>query len=119
MVAPAIPEYVSASFQHSRIRVLPSSQLSFAWSTSPELIKAFCVSLVSGLNCEIPQFFSIDVRKMLTKLLVPRIIEDEGILATIEARTEALQTLRELGPPDLINLVKQSTKAGGRQVCTL
>jgi hypothetical protein len=45
-----------------------------------------------------------------------RIIEDEGIYTAIEARTEALQTLRELGPPDLVNLIKQSTKVAGRQV---
>lgn len=34
----------------------------------------------------------------------------------IDARTEALQTLRELGPPDLVHLVKQSAKAALRPV---
>ena len=45
-----------------------------------------------------------------------RIIEEE-IESAIESRNEALQTLRELGPPDLVHLVKQSVKSGGRQVC--
>ncbi|KAL9108277.1 MAG: hypothetical protein Q9227_006874 [Pyrenula ochraceoflavens] len=46
---------------------------------------------------------------------IPEIVEDEDIFAAIDARTEALQGLRELGPPDLVHLVKQSTKAGSRQ----
>ncbi len=44
-----------------------------------------------------------------------RIVEDE-IESAIESRTEALNALRELGPPDLVHLVKQSVKSGGRQV---
>ena len=44
-----------------------------------------------------------------------RIIEDE-IESAIESRNDALQALRELGPPDLVHLVKQSVKSGGRQV---
>ena len=43
-----------------------------------------------------------------------RIVEEE-IESAIESRNEALQTIRELGPPDLVHLVKQ-TKSGGRQV---
>ena len=34
---------------------------------------------------------------------------------SIDARTEALQGLRELGPPDLVHLVKQTLKTGGKQ----
>lgn len=44
-----------------------------------------------------------------------RIIEDE-IESAIDSRNESLQALRELGPPDLVHLVKQSVKSGGRQV---
>jgi Chs5-Arf1p-binding protein BUD7/BCH1 len=44
-----------------------------------------------------------------------RIIEDDDIYVSIEARTEALQNLRELGPPDLVHLVKQASRAGGKQ----
>ncbi|KAL9130308.1 MAG: hypothetical protein Q9217_001483 [Psora testacea] len=44
---------------------------------------------------------------------VPEIIEEE-IESAIECRNEALQTIRELGPPDLVHLVKQS-KSGGHQ----
>lgn len=46
---------------------------------------------------------------------ISRVIEQE-IEAAIDARNEALPTLRELGPPDLVHLVKQSVKSGGRQV---
>ncbi|KAI9831554.1 MAG: hypothetical protein M1819_004784 [Sarea resinae] len=41
---------------------------------------------------------------------VPEIFEDESH-SVVEARTESLPTLRELGPPDLVHLVKQSTKS--------
>lgn len=44
-----------------------------------------------------------------------RIIEEE-IESAIDSRNEALSSLRELGPPDLVHLVKQSVKSGGRQV---
>lgn len=44
---------------------------------------------------------------------VPEIVEEE-IESAIESRNEALQTIRELGPPDLVHLVKQA-KSGGRQ----
>lgn len=43
-----------------------------------------------------------------------RIVEEE-IESAIESRNDALQTIRELGPPDLVHLVKQA-KSGGRQV---
>ncbi|KAK4944207.1 bud site selection protein [Elasticomyces elasticus] len=46
---------------------------------------------------------------------VPEIIEDDDIGLAIDARTESLPALRELGPPDLVHLVKQSTKAGAKQ----
>ncbi|MCJ1269779.1 hypothetical protein MMC22_009672 [Lobaria immixta] len=45
---------------------------------------------------------------------VPEIIEEE-IESAIESRNESLSALRELGPPDLVHLVKQSVKSGGRQ----
>ncbi|KAI9730817.1 MAG: hypothetical protein M1834_005535 [Cirrosporium novae-zelandiae] len=47
---------------------------------------------------------------------IPEIIEEDDLFASIDARTEALQTLRELGPPDLVHLVKQSPKAGSKQI---
>lgn len=45
-----------------------------------------------------------------------RIIEDDELGLAIDARTESLQNLRELGPPDLVYLVKQSQKAAGKQI---
>ncbi|KAI9704253.1 MAG: hypothetical protein M1836_007114 [Candelina mexicana] len=46
---------------------------------------------------------------------VPEIIE-EDLHSAIEARTEALQTLRELGPPDLVHLIKQQAKSPTKQL---
>lgn len=45
-----------------------------------------------------------------------RIYDDEDVYAAIDARTESLQNLRELGPPDLVYLVKQSKTNPNRQV---
>lgn len=58
----------------------------------------------------------LSTEEYLDLIITSRIIEDE-IESAIEARNEALQNIRELGPPDLVHLVKQ-TKSGGRQVCT-
>lgn len=44
-----------------------------------------------------------------------RIVENE-ISESIYARTEALQALRELGPPDLVHLTKSQPKAGIKEV---
>lgn len=49
-------------------------------------------------------------------LTVCRIFEEE-IESSIDARTEVLNTLRELGPPDLVHLVKQPIKSSSKQVC--
>ncbi|KMU71883.1 ChAPs family protein [Coccidioides immitis RMSCC 3703] len=46
---------------------------------------------------------------------VPELIEDEDIYASIEARTESLQSLRELGPPDLVHVGKQSKANANHQ----
>jgi hypothetical protein len=37
----------------------------------------------------------------------------------IDARTESLASLRELGPPDLVHLVKQPIRNAGKQVSQL
>lgn len=39
-----------------------------------------------------------------------RLFEDDA-QSVIEVRTDSLQTLRELGPPDLVHLVKQPAKS--------
>lgn len=39
--------------------------------------------------------------------------------ASVELRTESLQHLRELGPPDLVQLVKQPIKSTTKQVRVL
>ena len=49
--------------------------------------------------------------------LISRIVEEE-IESAIESRNESLPSLRELGPPDLVHLVKRSVKSGGQQVRT-
>ncbi|KAF2872170.1 Chs5p-Arf1p-binding proteins-domain-containing protein [Massariosphaeria phaeospora] len=52
---------------------------------------------------------------MVTAPAVPEIYEDE-LQSAIEARTETLQTLRELGPPDLVHLIKQPVKSATKQI---
>ncbi|EEH36741.1 bud site selection protein [Paracoccidioides lutzii Pb01] len=46
---------------------------------------------------------------------IPEIIEEQNIYASIDARTESLQNLRELGPVDLVHVVKQSKTSTGTQ----
>ncbi|KAJ9645966.1 bud site selection protein [Coniosporium tulheliwenetii] len=46
---------------------------------------------------------------------VPEIFEDE-IHSVVDARTESLAALRELGPPDLVHLIKQPIKSTTKQV---
>ncbi|EEA27420.1 bud site selection protein [Talaromyces marneffei ATCC 18224] len=46
---------------------------------------------------------------------VPEIYEEEDVFTAVDARTESLQNLRELGPPDLVYLVKQSKTNPTRQ----
>lgn len=50
----------------------------------------------------------------LMKLLY-RLYEDESH-SVVDVRTDNLQSLRELGPPDLVHLVKQSNKSPQKQV---
>ncbi|KAF2687026.1 chaps-domain-containing protein [Lentithecium fluviatile CBS 122367] len=52
---------------------------------------------------------------MVTAPAVPEIYEDE-LHSAIEARSESLQALRELGPPDLVHLIKQPIKNATKQV---
>ncbi|KAJ4305464.1 bud site selection protein [Kalmusia sp. IMI 367209] len=52
---------------------------------------------------------------MVTAPAVPEIFEEE-LHSAIEARSETLQTLRELGPPDLVHLIKQPVKNATKQV---
>lgn len=56
------------------------------------------------------------INLQLTSVVFPRIYEEEDIYAAIDARTDSLQSLRELGPPDLIYLVKQPKANANRQV---
>lgn len=48
---------------------------------------------------------------------VPEIVEHE-IHESINARTESLQALRELGPPDLVHLIKTQPKAAVKEIGT-
>lgn len=44
-----------------------------------------------------------------------RRLTEEVLHEAIDARTESLISLRELGPPDLVHLVKQPLRSGGKQ----
>lgn len=63
----------------------------------------------------ISQYMKLITKSTKTNAVHHRIVEEE-IESAIDSRTESLQLLRELGPPDLVHLVKQSVKSGGRQV---
>ncbi|RQM06264.1 hypothetical protein DH86_00001055 [Scytalidium sp. 3C] len=45
---------------------------------------------------------------------VPELTE-EVLHESTDARTESLPTLRELGPPDLVQLIKQTPRSPGKQ----
>jgi hypothetical protein len=47
--------------------------------------------------------------------MLTRVVEVE-LESAIEARNEALATLRELGPPDLVHLTRQSNKSASKLV---
>ncbi|KAI5288262.1 hypothetical protein KEM54_005350 [Ascosphaera aggregata] len=47
---------------------------------------------------------------------IPELIEEENIFAPIDARTESLANLRELGPPDLVHVVKHTKTQPPRQI---
>ncbi|KAI4150825.1 MAG: hypothetical protein LQ340_003878 [Diploschistes diacapsis] len=51
---------------------------------------------------------------MVATPAVPEVIEHE-IESAIDSRNDALPTLRELGPPDLVHLIKQSTRSPNKQ----
>lgn len=59
--------------------------------------------------------FSSTIAKTLLNQDRIRIVEEE-IDTAVESRNDSLPTLRELGPPDLVHLVKQSVKSGNKQV---
>jgi predicted amino acid racemase len=44
-----------------------------------------------------------------------RLFEDDAH-SVVEIRTDSLSTLRELGPPDLVHLIKQPVKSANKQV---
>ncbi|OJJ39413.1 hypothetical protein ASPWEDRAFT_169260 [Aspergillus wentii DTO 134E9] len=46
---------------------------------------------------------------------VPEIYEEDDIYAAVDTRSDSLQSLRELGPPDLVYLVKQPKTNANRQ----
>ncbi len=50
-----------------------------------------------------------------TRLTPFRILEDQ-LQISVDTRTDALQTLRELGPPDLVHLIKQTNRTPPKQV---
>lgn len=44
-------------------------------------------------------------------------LHEEALHESTDARTEVLAALRELGPPDLVQLIKQAPRGQGKQVC--
>lgn len=57
----------------------------------------------------------IEPSETILQLTKARRLHEDDTHAVIEIRTDSLQGLRELGPPDLVCLVKQPNKS--KQVC--
>jgi hypothetical protein len=53
---------------------------------------------------------------MISELIYALRLTEEVLHESIEARSEALSTLRELGPPDLVHLIKASPRNPSKQV---
>lgn len=51
----------------------------------------------------------------LSLLFISRLFEDH-YRSAIDSRTESLQSLRELGPPDLIHIIKQPVRSTTKHV---
>lgn len=44
-------------------------------------------------------------------------ITEEILQESVDVRTESLSQLRELGPPDLVHLLKQTSRSVAKPVC--
>lgn len=94
MVAPAVPEYVL---------LCP-----FTWPASKPPKGQWIYDYTP--------FFWHSCGWWLTRVWCRIYEEEDNIYAAVDARTETLQNLRELGPPDLVYLVKQPKANANRQV---
>jgi len=96
MVAPAVPEYVPPETPGLRVprRCMRSAIVRPTWGREVHSVW----------------------RRRLTVCSLFRIHEEEDIYVAVDARSDSLQSLRELGPPDLVYLVKQPKANSTRQV---
>jgi hypothetical protein len=98
---------------------LPNEITSPAYHSSPgrsicDLAQDGCAScarvrLASSILLQLPLIFCTDFD-------CSRLTE-EVLHESTDARTEVLAALRELGPPDLVQLIKQAPRSQGKQVC--
>lgn len=98
-------------FHHCQSRFLLPSYSDFLKVLDPfaSWFCPLCLSMSSIL-------LIIHLRQCANEDCSHRIYEEEDVFTAVDARTESLQNLRELGPPDLVYLVKQSKTNPARQV---
>lgn len=71
---------------------------------------ASCSRVSTAVSIEKPHYFSLS-----TDIYVIRLTE-EVLYESTDARTEVLAALRELGPPDLVHLIKKAPRNPGKEV---
>ena len=102
-----------SSHPHSRLRsatVQPPRPRRQSVASSEVWCKHLCQS-----ESKSPNASRLVWRERGLTAVPPRLYEDDAH-SVVEIRTDGLQTLRELGPPDLVHLVKQPSKSSTKQV---
>ena len=59
---------------------------------------------------------SNSIHAPIASLILPTRLFEDDAHSVVEIRTDSLSTLRELGPPDLVHLIKQPVKSVNKQV---
>jgi len=105
------------AFCASYLQITPFLRLLPAPPTRPEIVNHVlrAAPRCLRLQSQSQSLCRITPQCCVILTFIHRIIEDDDIGLAVDARTESLPGLRELGPPDLVHLVKQSVKAGYKQ----
>lgn len=93
----------------SRLRSWSATSYSKEFWASSRWLRQLSLSMRS------PQLIAATLSSFCWHLL--RRLTEEILHESIDARTEVLAALRELGPPDLVQLIKQAPRNPGKQVC--
>jgi hypothetical protein len=72
---------------------------------------ASCSRVSTAVSIEEPLCFVVPANIFITRLT------EEVLYESTDARTEVLAALRELGPPDLVHLIKKAPRNPAKEVC--